>query len=243
MNDLRPALLLRSSGFVSVAASMSVRKSSHGTIFLIVSSGSPRALIASSLRSTSKKPFCPMTRSLHPPMTAHGHRVRFAATWREEFFEVPLRELIHLLGDFARYVERVRFQRLKDADARRGLAVEREDLAVGLRTQLDAADVAHVHHLPVRFGLDHDVLELADIVEAAGDVEGVLKSLRVRRRRHAELAGGDLLVLALERVDDVLGGQRTRVELVGIEPNPHRILAGPEDIDLAHARQARELGL
>src|SRR5258705_10005892 len=46
---------------------MSVRKSSHGTIFLIVSSGSPRALIASSLRSTSKKPFCPTTRSLHPP--------------------------------------------------------------------------------------------------------------------------------------------------------------------------------
>jgi hypothetical protein len=24
-------------------------------------------------------------------MTACGHRVRFAATWREEFFEVPLR--------------------------------------------------------------------------------------------------------------------------------------------------------
>src|SRR5438445_1256875 len=68
---------------------MSVRKSSHGTIFLIVSSGSPRALIASSLRSTSKKPVCPMTRSLHPPMTAHDHRVRFVATWREEFFEVP----------------------------------------------------------------------------------------------------------------------------------------------------------
>src|SRR5215831_7692319 len=74
---------------------MSVRKSSHGTIFLIVSSGSPRALIASSLRSTSKKPFCPMTRSLHPPMTAHGHRVRFVATWREEFFEVPLGVFAH----------------------------------------------------------------------------------------------------------------------------------------------------
>src|SRR5215813_3637653 len=71
---------------------MSVRKSSHGTIFLIVSSGSPRALIASSLRSTSKKPFCPMIRSLHPPMTACGHRVSFAATWREEFFEVPYNE-------------------------------------------------------------------------------------------------------------------------------------------------------
>src|SRR5215472_9927312 len=64
---------------------MSARKSSHGTIFLIVSSGSPLALIASSLRSKSKKLFCPMTRSL----PRYGQRVRFAATWREEFFEAP----------------------------------------------------------------------------------------------------------------------------------------------------------
>src|SRR5438034_9312199 len=70
---------------------MSARKSSHRTIFLIVSSGSPLALIASSLRSTSKKPFCPMTRSLHPPITACGHRVRFAGTWREQFFEGPFK--------------------------------------------------------------------------------------------------------------------------------------------------------
>src|SRR6516164_6280993 len=69
---------------------MSARKSSHGTIFLIVSSGSPLALIASSLRSISKKPVCPMTRSLHPPMAHCNQRVRFAATWREEFFEVPI---------------------------------------------------------------------------------------------------------------------------------------------------------
>src|SRR6266702_2360908 len=69
---------------------MSARKSSHRTIFLIVSSGSPLALIASSLRSTSKNPFCPMTRSLHPPISACAHRVRFVGTWREEFFEAPL---------------------------------------------------------------------------------------------------------------------------------------------------------
>src|SRR5262245_42564146 len=68
---------------------MSARKSSHRTIFLIVSSGSPLALIASSLRSISKKPVCPMTRSFHPPMVHCNQRVRFAATWREEFFEVP----------------------------------------------------------------------------------------------------------------------------------------------------------
>src|SRR6516164_366891 len=68
---------------------MSARKFSHRTIFLIVSNGSPLALIASSLRSTSKKPVCPMTRSLDPPMAHCGQRVRFVATWREEFFEVP----------------------------------------------------------------------------------------------------------------------------------------------------------
>src|SRR5262249_18662882 len=60
------------SGFVSVTLSMSARKSSHRTIFLIVSNGSPLALIASSLRSTSKKPVCPMTRSLDPPGTPIG---------------------------------------------------------------------------------------------------------------------------------------------------------------------------
>src|SRR5262252_1919169 len=70
---------------------MSARKSSHRTIFLIVSSGSPLALIASSLRSISKKPVCPMTRSFHPPMVHCNQRVRFAATWREEFFEVPIK--------------------------------------------------------------------------------------------------------------------------------------------------------
>src|SRR5262249_30920653 len=86
---LRPALLLRSSGFVSVTLSMSTRKSSHRTIFLIVSSGSPLALIASSLRSTSKKPVCPMTRSLHPPMAHCRQRVRLAAAFREEFFKGP----------------------------------------------------------------------------------------------------------------------------------------------------------
>src|SRR5262252_4305282 len=72
---------------------MSARKSSHRTIFLIVSSGSPLALIASSLRSISKKPVCPMTRSFHPPMVHCNQRVRFAATWREEFFEVPIKQL------------------------------------------------------------------------------------------------------------------------------------------------------
>ena len=42
-----------------------------------------------------------------------------------------------------------------------GLLVEREDLAVGLRAQLDRADVAHARHVAIAAGLDDDVLELA----------------------------------------------------------------------------------
>src|SRR5258705_755180 len=77
---------------------MSARKSSHRTIVLIVSSGSPLALIASSLRSTSKKPFCPMTRPLHSTITTSAHRVRFVRIWREEFFEVPLYKKVRFEG-------------------------------------------------------------------------------------------------------------------------------------------------
>src|SRR5260370_37910459 len=105
----------------------------------------------------------------------------------------PLRkvlgELRHFGRNLARHVERVRLQRLKDADACRRLAVEREDLTVGLGAELDAADVAHVYHLPVLLGLDDYVFELADIVETGRDVERILESLRVRPRRHSELDG------------------------------------------------------
>jgi hypothetical protein len=50
-----------------------------------------RPLSAKAKQSEAKRSeaFCPMTRSLHPPITARGHRVRFARTWREGFFEVP----------------------------------------------------------------------------------------------------------------------------------------------------------
>ena len=39
-----------------------------------------------------------MTRSLLSPITTSGHRVRFAETWREEFFEVPIKSLDHLIA-------------------------------------------------------------------------------------------------------------------------------------------------
>src|SRR5205085_10443494 len=135
-----------------------------------------------------------------------------------------LGELVHLRLDRARYVERVRLERLKSANPSRRLAVERENLAVGLGAQLDPRHIAQVHHPPVLFGLDDDVFELIDLVEARGNVERVLECLTVRRRRHAQLPCSHLFILSPQRVADVIVPEGYRGELVGYEPYTYRAL-------------------
>ena len=89
--------------------------------------------------------------------------------------------------------------------------------------------------------LDDDVAELAGIVQPRQDVDGVLELLVLRRRRHADLAGRDLLALLLDGVDHVLRHQTEGIELLRVHPDPHRILAGAHHRDVADAGQARQL--
>ena len=56
-----------------------------------LSDSSLSARCASSLRSTSKKPLCPITRPLRPPLPRAVTKSDSLATWREEFFEAPIR--------------------------------------------------------------------------------------------------------------------------------------------------------
>ena len=86
-------------------------------------------------------------------------------------------QLRHLLLDRLLDFERVGAGRLEHADAGRRLVVEREHLAVGLRAELDPADVAHARDVAIVAGLDDDVLELAGVVEPAVDVQRVLERL------------------------------------------------------------------
>ena len=79
------------------------------------------------------------------------------------------------------------------------------------------------------------------VVEPAVDVQRVLERLSRRRRRRADLARGDLLALLLDRLDDVLRHQPAHLQLVRIEPDPHRILAGAEHRHIADAGQSRQL--
>ena len=59
--------------------------------------------------------------------------------------------------------------------------------------------------------------------------------------RLADLAGGDLHVLLADRVDDVLRRQAAGLELLRVEPDPHAVVAGAEDVDVADAVDAAQL--
>ncbi len=161
----------------------------------------------------------------------------------DEALRESLRQLRHFGFDGVLDIERVGAGRLIDADTGRLLAVEGEILAVGLRAELDAADVAHPRDLAVVAGLDDDVLKLVDIGEPALQFDGVLEVDAGRRRRHADLTGGHFLALLLQRRHDVLRVQAARFELLRIEPDAHRILAGAEHVDVADPGQSRQFVL
>ena len=81
------------------------------------------------------------------------------------------------------------------------------------------------------------------IVEAARDLDRILEGLVFRRRRRANLPGGHLLALLLQRLDDVLRRQAARLHLFRIKPDAHRILARAEYVNVADAGQAGDLVL
>ena len=68
-----------------------------------------------------------------------------------------------------------------------------------------------------------------------------MERLIFRRGRHADLAGRDLLALLAHRFDDVARLEAQGIELLRVEPDPHCVIAGAEDGDIADAGQAREL--
>ena len=158
-----------------------------------------------------------------------------------------LRELTLEHGQFllhlVRHVERIGARSLVDRQSRRRAAIKREDLAVGLRSEFDPAHVAEPGDLAGAAGLDDHLREFGRVAEPTGDVERVLERLAARRGGRADLSRRDLRALLPQRLDHVLRHQPARLHFVGVEPNAHRILAGAEHDDVAHAGQAGDLVL
>ena len=108
------------------------------------------------------------------------------------------------------------------------------------RAQFDPGHVAQPHGAAVRAGFDDDVLELLNVLEPAGEGEvGLERPVGDRRRR--ELAAGDLQVLGADRRHHVARGHAERCDLVGIEPQPHRVIARAENLDVADAVEPEQL--
>ena len=107
------------------------------------------------------------------------------------------------------------------------------------RAELDAGDVAQTHDgAAVGRRAHDDVAELRRIAQAADRVHLHLEGRAGRRRRLADLAGRDLDVLLGDGVLHVDGGDAELGQLVGIEPDAHRIAPLAEDLDVADAGQA-----
>ena len=111
-------------------------------------------------------------------------------------------------------------------------AVEGEHLAVGLRHPFDPADVAYARHLAGIAGLDDHALELFGVSTAGRGAPSSAGSSRRRRRRHSDLPAvtAGFAVPATFTTSEAL---RPRAfNFSAIEPDPHRILAGAEQLDL-----------
>ncbi len=149
-----------------------------------------------------------------------------------------IQEFSHALGG----VERVRAGQLVNGDAAGGFAVHFEELAVAARSEFHAAHVADAGDLSAASAihLEDDLFELRRIGQRRRDIGRELKILAAGRGRHPDLAGGDVGVLLLNRVDHILRGERALVQLLGIEPDAHRVFANAEDDHVADAGQARE---
>ena len=87
---------------------------------------------------------------------------------------------------------------------------------------------------------DDDVFEFFRLAEPALHRQRDLQRLSRQGRGLPHLAQGDGHVLFANGGDHVGDGQAADGQLVGIEPDPHAVVALPEDDDLADPRQPRQ---
>ncbi len=146
----------------------------------------------------------------------------------------PLRQLLHQIVDALGGGERVRSRPLENGKRDRGIVIEVGIRRIIERGEFDVGDVFEPHHRARRL-FHHDRAELVGIVEPAERLHRDLERARMRDRRLIEHAGSDLDVLRLQRVGHVACGQAQRLQTVGIEPHPHRIIAAAEYGDRTYA--------
>ncbi len=149
-----------------------------------------------------------------------------------------LLELGHHVLDALRDREGVGSRRLEGGDEGRGPSVEAPRLVVREGPQLDARDVLESHDRPLGGDADHDGSELFGGDETPLGAHAVGELLARRRRLRAHASGGVDGVLLLQRAQEVGDRQAQLGQLVGLDPDPHRVLRQAEVHDLPDTRDA-----
>src|SRR5439155_8874412 len=87
----------------------------------------------------------------------------------------------------------------------------------------------------------NDVVEFTRLAQAADRADADLILLARARGLRADLAGGDLHVLFAQRIHHFARRDAAAREPIGIQPQPHCVLALAEDLDVADAGNAPQV--
>ena len=144
-----------------------------------------------------------------------------------------LLDIGHRRADIVGNLKRVRAGRLIDRNGDGLLVVEQRPQAVFGRAEFDPGDVAQMRHFAPPAGLHDDVAELFFRAQASLRVDGELQIETRDAGGGADHAGGGFDILRLDRLDDVVRGKPVFRGPLRINPDPHRVVAGAEQLHLA----------
>ena len=149
------------------------------------------------------------------------------------------------LGHFGAYrvrqIDGVSAGGLEDTDPDRILIVELGAQRIATGTHLDARHVAQADQRAILRRFQNDIAKLFFGMQTALGVNGDQEIALLRQRLGAKLSGRHLDVLLLHRRHHIRSRQTAGRDLIGIQPDAHRIFTGAKNLDLADAGQARQL--
>ena len=116
-----------------------------------------------------------------------------------------------------------------------GLAIQPTNRAVVLLAQLDSSNVFHAHDPAIRSFANNDAAEFFRRCQTALCQQRIGVLLITESRLATDLASRIYLALSLDGISNVRYGDAQLRQLIWFYPEPHRILAGPEDLRPAHA--------
>ncbi len=152
-----------------------------------------------------------------------------------------LLDLFHqLLGAVGRF-QGIGARHQVEGDESGRLAVEPTLHAVGLGAKFDTGNIPDTDNRAIRIGAQHDATEVLLALQPPLGAYRVGELLTLRHRFGPDGPCGIDRVLRVDRVDDLRDRYVELGQLVGLDPQPHRILAGAEHGDAGDALDPRHL--